>query len=140
MEIHRALYIGRFQPFHLGHFAALKYILREEKEVVLAIGSSQHSHTIENPFTLGERIEMIYATLKEEGIYDRVVISSVPDVERHYIWVELVLQNCPKFNVVYTNDPLTTLLFMEKRYEVKPIPFYEREKYEAKKNQTVNCK
>ncbi|MEM3715338.1 MAG: adenylyltransferase/cytidyltransferase family protein, partial [Nitrososphaeria archaeon] len=55
-----AVYIGRFQPFHNGHYAALKWILEKEKSpIILCIGSAQYSHTVENPFTAGERIEMI---------------------------------------------------------------------------------
>ena len=46
----RALYIGRFQPFHLGHLHIVKYILEVSKEVIIAIGSSG-SHTVHNPFT-----------------------------------------------------------------------------------------
>ncbi|MBP7820288.1 MAG: adenylyltransferase/cytidyltransferase family protein, partial [Candidatus Methanofastidiosum sp.] len=51
----RALYIGRFQPFHLGHLHVVKLILNSSKEIIIAIGSSQVSHTIQNPFTAGER-------------------------------------------------------------------------------------
>ncbi|HDJ89497.1 MAG TPA: nicotinamide-nucleotide adenylyltransferase, partial [Thermoprotei archaeon] len=56
----RGLFIGRFQPFHLGHFYALKWILSKVDEVIIGIGSAQVSYTIKNPFTLGERIEMIW--------------------------------------------------------------------------------
>ncbi len=133
MVLKRALYVGRFQPFHLGHLAALKYILSNHSEAIIAIGSAQHSHTIDNPFTLGERIEMIFMTLKYEKLYDRVIITSVPDVEKHYLWVDLVIQNSPEFNVVYSNEFLTRLLFMERNFEVRNIPFFDRDRYEATK-------
>lgn len=133
MKFSRGLYVGRFQPFHLGHLAALKYILEKHDEAIIAIGSAQHSYTLENPFTLGERIEMIYLTLKQEKIYDRVVITSVPDVEMHDIWVNLVIQNSPQFDVVYSNEFLTRLLFKEKNFDVREIPFFDRERYEATK-------
>ena len=59
----RGLYIGRFQPYHLGHQAVLEEIAREVDEIVIVIGSAQESHGPENPFTSGERMEMIYAAL-----------------------------------------------------------------------------
>ena len=55
----RGLYIGRFQPYHLGHQAVLESISEEMDEIVVVIGSAQESHTIDNPFTAGERMEMI---------------------------------------------------------------------------------
>jgi nicotinamide-nucleotide adenylyltransferase len=36
---------------------------------------------------------------------------------------------CPPFRIVYTNQPFTGRLFKEAGYEVRPIPFLEREKY-----------
>ncbi|MEM3079801.1 MAG: adenylyltransferase/cytidyltransferase family protein, partial [Thermoproteota archaeon] len=51
----RGLFIGRFQPFHLGHLKAVEYIINRVDEVIIGIGSAQYSHTLENPFTAGER-------------------------------------------------------------------------------------
>ncbi|MCJ7698989.1 adenylyltransferase/cytidyltransferase family protein, partial [Candidatus Bathyarchaeota archaeon] len=42
----RGLYVGRFQPFHLGHLCAVKKILGEVDEVIVAIGSAQYSHNV----------------------------------------------------------------------------------------------
>lgn len=55
----RGLYIGRFQPYHYGHEKILEFISHDVKEIIIGIGSSQESHTMENPFTCGERIEMV---------------------------------------------------------------------------------
>jgi len=49
----RGLYIGRFQPYHLGHQAVLEKIAREMDEIIIVIGSAEASHTLENPFTAG---------------------------------------------------------------------------------------
>lgn len=134
MVSRRALYIGRFQPFHLGHLKALKWILEREEEVVLAVGSAQYSHTLNNPLTAGERIEMIWETLKEEGLLERVIIVAVPDTNsRHSLWVPLLRAWLPRFQRAYTNDPLSRLLLEEAGYEVKPIPFFSRDLYEGTK-------
>lgn len=128
----RALFLGRFQPFHLGHYNALKWIVERESEVVLAIGSAQYSHSLRNPFTVGERLEMVYAVLREEGLLDRVLVTVVPDTDgQHSLWVKLVVSFSPCFDVVYTNDPLSRMLFEEEGFKVESIPFYEREKYEG---------
>ena len=70
----RGLFVGRFQPFHNGHLEAVKSILRECDEAVIAVGSSQKSHEPDNLFTVGERIEMIYESLKEAAIDPYVAI------------------------------------------------------------------
>ncbi len=132
--IDRALFIGRFQPFHKGHLHALKWILSREAEVVVAVGSAQYSHSFKNPFTLGERLEMIATALKEEGLWERVILAAVPDTDgKHSLWVQTVVSLCPRFRRVYTNEPLTRLLFEEAGYEVVGIPFLEREVYEGTK-------
>ena len=59
------LYVGRFQPFHLGHLEAVRYILTQVDDLVIVVGSAQHSHTMEDPFTGGERITMIRLALRE---------------------------------------------------------------------------
>ena len=128
----RGLFVGRFQPFHVGHLKAVKDILEKLDELVIVVGSSQYSHRVDNPFTAGERVTMIRTALEEEGISpSRYWIVPVPDVHVHMTWVAQVLGYTPKFSVVYTNEPLTRRLFIEAGYDVKPVPFYRREVYSA---------
>ena len=128
--VNRGLYVGRFQPFHLGHLNAIKLVLKEVDELVVVIGSAQYSHTPVNPFTAGERLVMICRSLQEAEVdYSRVWIVPVPDVHLHMLWVSSVEGYTPKFNVCYSNEPLSRRLLMEAGYQVKNIPFFEREKY-----------
>jgi len=127
-EISRALYVGRFQPFHKGHLSAVKYVLETSPEMVIVIGSAQHSHTLENPFTAGERAMMIRLALSEGGIDpSRYFIIPVTDLDIHGIWVSHVVSFAPSFDVVYTNEPLTKRLFTESGFKVMPIPFFQRD-------------
>ena len=128
----RGLFIGRFQPFHKGHLHALKWILEREDEVIIAIGSAQYSHTLRNPFTLGERVEMIWLVAKSEGLTDRVIIVGVPDTNgEHSLWVQTLVSWLPEFDRAYTNDPLSRRLLKEAGVSVLPIPLYKRETYSA---------
>lgn len=130
--IERGLFVGRFQPFHYGHLYALKWILEREEEVVVAIGSAQYSHSFRNPFTLGERIEMMSRALKEEGLWSRIIVCGVPDTNgQHALWVQTVISCCPRFRRVYSNEPLTRLLFEEAGYRVDGIPLFDRERFEG---------
>jgi len=55
----------------------------------------------------------------------------VPDVHLHMMWVSAVEGYTPKFDVVYSNEPLTRRLFMEAGYEVKSIRFHKRRVYSS---------
>lgn len=55
----RALFVGRFQPFHNGHLAVINQLLERHNEVIIAIGSAEESISSDNPMTAGERVEMI---------------------------------------------------------------------------------
>lgn len=130
--VKRGLYVGRFQPFHLGHLGAIRDILEEVEELIVVIGSAQYSHNLNNPFTAGERLTMIRKALEEAKIdCSRVWIVPVPDVHLHMMWVSAVEGYTPKFDVVYSNESLTKRLFMEAGYKVKPIRFHERKLYSS---------
>ncbi len=130
--VNRALYVGRFQPFHLGHLDAIKIVLKSVDELVVVIGSAQYSHNANNPFTAGERLVMVRRALEEAEIdHSRVWIVPVPDVHLHMLWVSALEGYTPKFNVLYSNEPLTRRLFMEKGYKVKNIRFFERKNYNS---------
>lgn len=130
--VKRGLLVGRFQPFHLGHLGAIKDVLKEVDELVIVIGSAQHSHRINDPFTAGERLTMVCKALEEAGMdCSRIWVVPVPDVHLHMMWVSAVEGYTPKFDVVYSNEPLTRRLFIEAGYKVKAMRFHERKLYSS---------
>jgi nicotinamide-nucleotide adenylyltransferase len=130
--VKRGLFVGRFQPFHMGHLNVVKEILKEVDELIIAVGSAQYSHRTGNPFTTGERLVMIRKALEEAKIdLGRIWIVPVPDVHIHMVWVSAVEGYTPHFDIVYSNEPLTRRLFIEAGYEVKSIRFYKRKEYSA---------
>ncbi len=128
----RALFLGRFQPFHKGHLMVISGIAREAEYLVIAVGSAQYSHSQENPFTAGERYTMISRTLKAQNIenYHIVVIE---DLHRYAAWVSHVVSQTPKFDVVYAHDPLSVRLFREAGFNVEELELHEPEKYSGTK-------
>jgi len=130
--VKRGLIVGRFQPFHKGHLHVVKHILKEVDEIIIVIGSAQHSHQLDNPFTTGERLLMIRRALEENGIPStKFWLVPVPDTHIHMLWVSQVIGYTPKFEIIYTNEPLTKRLFQEAGFKVKPLPFYKRKIYSA---------
>jgi nicotinamide-nucleotide adenylyltransferase len=126
------LYVGRFQPFHLGHLEAVKHILGKVDELVIVVGSAHDSHTIDNPFTAGERITMIRLALKEARIdANRYTVLPLPDAEFHKVWVSHLLSQTPSFDLVFTNEPLTGRLLKEAGMRVERIPMFNRASFTA---------
>ncbi|HTZ61634.1 MAG TPA: nicotinamide-nucleotide adenylyltransferase [Thermoplasmata archaeon] len=128
----RGLLVGRFQPFHAGHLAVVRAIraARPGDELILGVGSAQESHTWKNPFTAGERLEMIHRALAE-GSISAVIAIPIPDIHRHALWVRYVESLLPPFERIYTNNPLTRLLFEAARYPVEAPAEVDRARFEG---------
>ena len=63
----RALYLGRFNPPHRGHVKAIEYILKQPdiEEIIILIGSGEKAYSFKNPFTGGERLEMLSLVIRK---------------------------------------------------------------------------
>lgn len=125
----RGLLIGRFQPFHKGHVYVVKKVLQEVDEIIIGIGSAQLSHTLENPFTAGERLMMIANSLAENGIKKNYYIIPIQDVNNNSLWVSHVRSLTPPFTTVYSGNTLVKRLFSEVGVEVKTPPLFNRKIY-----------
>ncbi len=128
----RAIFVGRFQPFHNGHLYAVQKILEQADELIIVIGSAQMSHEPDNPFTAGERIEMIQSALNDAGVMrDRYILIPIADAPSHRTWVSYVESQTPRFDIVFSNQSLTKRLLIEAGYEVRGIPLHSRSNYQA---------
>ncbi len=125
----RGLFVGRFQPFHLGHFYVVKNLLEKVDQLIIAIGSAQYSHTFKDPFNAGERIWMIRSALDDEVDPKRYYVIPVPDVNDNRIWVAHVASYTPPFQIIFSNNSLVKVLFQEAGYNVQPSLLYQRELY-----------
>ena len=123
----RGLYLGRFQPYHLGHHEVLKQIAQEVDEIIIGIGSAQKSHEIENPFTAGERVLMVSSALEDFDI--KYYVIPIEDIQRNSLWVSHVKSMVPPFEIAYTNNPLVIELIREAGIEVKESPLFKRNSY-----------
>ncbi|MCI4344295.1 MAG: nicotinamide-nucleotide adenylyltransferase [Thermoplasmata archaeon] len=128
----RTLIIGRFQPFHRGHLAVVEAARRQRPgaAVILGVGSAQASFTPTDPFTAGERTEMIELALREAGLSE-VTVVPIPDIHRHALWAAHVVALVPQFDVLLTNNPLTRLLFGRAGVTVESVPWVERAQFQG---------
>ena len=128
----RGLYVGRFQPFHNGHLHCIKYALKKVDELVIVIAASQFSHSVKNPFTAGERYEMILGSLKEASInIEKIHLIPAFDINDNVLWPFHLKRLTPEFQLVFSNNSFTTMLFENAGMNVEHIPFLSRTKYNA---------
>lgn len=125
----RGLFIGRFQPLHLGHLATIKFASKSVEQLTIVVGSADKSHEMRNPFTAGERIEMIKDSLDNDNEINikNILIIPVPDIGVHALWTKHIELLIPRFEIVFSNDPLTNILFRERGIKLIEPRLYKRE-------------
>jgi|GEM_PF-111476 len=129
-DIVRGLLIARFQPFHKGHLKVIESMAKRVDELIICIGSADKSHTIDNPFTAGERLTMITKSLRNYD-FDYYVIP-INDIERNSLWVSYIESMTPPFRIVYTRNSLARALFLEKGYDVEEPESFNTTVYSGK--------
>jgi len=134
METMRGLMMGRFQPFHLGHLDLVKQILSECDQVIIAITSSQFNYLEKDPFTAGERIEMIHQSLKDDRVdLSRCFIVAIENQSNIATWGSYLEASLPKFDKVYSGNDYVSMLLADSGCTVTSPKFLDREKYNASK-------
>lgn len=73
-----AIFVGRFQPFHLGHKEILDYGLEIAEKVIVIVGSASTSPTIKNPFSFEIRKQFIEESYPKD-VRGRIVILPQED-------------------------------------------------------------
>ena len=124
----KPLFIGRFQPMHLGHLRAIEWIINRGgvDRLIIGIGSSNQAFTFRNPLTAGERIEMVTSVLDEVGV--KYTICTIPDTGgQASIWFSYVKNYCPRFDMVYSNDPFTRLALTYWNIPALQTPLFDKD-------------
>lgn len=127
----RALIFGRFQPFHYGHISIVRWAMdRGYEEIVFLIGMASENYTPRNPFTAGERIEMIRLSFKDEGLdLGRAITATIRTLETSIGSVYYVLSYVPKVETILTRNPVISKIFMDAGIRVETPPLFKRGLY-----------
>lgn len=78
MKYDFTVFIGRFQPFHLGHLAVLKEALLQSEKLIIVLGSCVRARSTRNPLTPDERKEIIVSSLTDDEL-ERIIFTMVED-------------------------------------------------------------
>jgi bifunctional NMN adenylyltransferase/nudix hydrolase len=78
------VFIGRFQPVHIGHVEVIRTALGQADNVLVLVGSANQPRTSKNPWTFEERRGMIRAAITSDATFPdnvsyRVSVSPLRD-------------------------------------------------------------
>lgn len=75
-----AVFIGRFQPLHIGHQHVIDEALKLAERVLVLIGSAETARSVKNPFTFEEREHMLRAVYRRECANGNLVLKPLRDI------------------------------------------------------------
>lgn len=119
----KAAFLGRFQPFHLGHHKVIESYREEFEELVVVIGSSNESRTEKNPLTAEEREEIIRVCFPD------IDIKYIEDEEKteggNKKWIEKLDQKLDADVLISQNELVQELAEKYTDLEVEKQELYD---------------
>lgn len=102
-----SVYIGRFQPFHLGHLHIVESALKLADKLIIVVGSNNKPIDWKNPWTSTERIQMIKNSLTEDQL-QRVQFQTVEDrLYQNKEWEALIYDAVDSILMQYSKYRIT---------------------------------
>ena len=73
------VFIGRFQPLHIGHEHVIRQALSQVGRLIVLVGSANVARDPRNPFTFDERATMLRAAFRHEIAEERLIVEPLDD-------------------------------------------------------------
>lgn len=73
------VFIGRFQPLHVGHEHVISHALERVNRLIVLIGSANVARDPRNPFTYAEREAMLRCAFRHEMAEGRLIVAPLDD-------------------------------------------------------------
>lgn len=101
------LYLGRFQPLHIGHTSIIRKMLDECEKIIIAVGSAQESGNERNPLSFEFRKRLIEETYQR--YMNDILILPINDREKYaddsswgdYLFKQIYDQTVLRPDVIY---------------------------------------
>lgn len=93
------IYIGRFQPYHIGHLKTIEYAGTLSDHVLVLIGSANGPRTIRNPWTYAERVGSISDAVNQLDTVPQVHYEGLNDYSYNDTkWIQQVGEKVGKYS------------------------------------------
>ena len=81
------VFIGRFQPPHLGHVAVIREALKQARKVIVLVGSAWQARSLRNPWQFTERQNMLISSFDEEENTRLEITPLLDALYNNDVWV-----------------------------------------------------
>lgn len=119
----KSAFLGRFQPFHLGHKKVVEEYKEEFEEFVLVIGSADKSREEENPLTAEEREDII------KECFPDLEILHLEDHESDKKWCKKLAEKTEADKIISQNDFVQELVKEYTEMDIEGQELYDPEIY-----------
>jgi bifunctional NMN adenylyltransferase/nudix hydrolase len=100
------VFIGRFQPLHVGHEQVIARSLERVERLIVLVGSANVARDPRNPFTYVEREAMLRSAFRHEVAQGRLVIAPIDDhLYSDTAWVTQVQRKVRALVLEHGNGP-----------------------------------
>ncbi|MFB6158924.1 MAG: adenylyltransferase/cytidyltransferase family protein [Candidatus Nanohalobium sp.] len=119
----KVAYLGRFQPFHIGHKKVIEEHREEHEDFSVIIGSAEESRTEENPLTAEERKNLI------QECFPGLEINEKEDRDSHRKWTQELEAETDADAIISQNDLVKRLIREHTEMKVIEQELYNPEIY-----------
>ena len=127
------VYIGRFQPFHLGHLKTCTEALEQYDHLMICCGGANSAPSLRNPWSYDERVSMMSKCFSSP-LLDRITFmplydSTYDDEAWKNRLQHAIFEQFPNANVTligYEKDQSSFYLKLFPEWQYHPVPFYEK--------------
>ncbi|MDI5984953.1 bifunctional nicotinamide-nucleotide adenylyltransferase/Nudix hydroxylase [Halomonas sp. M4R5S39] len=81
------VFIGRFQPPHLGHLAVIHEALKRARQVIVLAGSAWQARSLRNPWRFDERQRMLRSAFDDEENARLEIVPLLDALYNNDVWV-----------------------------------------------------
>jgi bifunctional NMN adenylyltransferase/nudix hydrolase len=137
MKYDYLIFIGRFQPFHIGHERVIRKALELSDKVIVLVGSAYQPRTVRNPWDFNEREALMRLAFSEEENRRILAFPLLDQTYNNQLWIKSVQQlvagvvhnkiaSKPKVGLIgHEKDKSSFYLSMFPQWEREEVPNYE---------------
>ncbi|NWN82984.1 MAG: bifunctional nicotinamide-nucleotide adenylyltransferase/Nudix hydroxylase [Halomonas sp.] len=81
------VFIGRFQPPHLGHLAVIHEALKRARQVIVMVGSAWQARSLRNPWRFEERRAMLRSAFDTDDNERLAIVPLLDALYNNDVWV-----------------------------------------------------
>lgn len=123
----KAVFLGRFQPLHEGHYHTIKEYKDEYDEFAVAVGSAEKEGERDNPLSFEERKEIIQSCFPDVDVIG--IEDESRDEEGNRKWAEKLAEKTEADVVISQNDLVKQLIREHTDLEVKEHKLHDEKVY-----------